>query len=307
MLDGVSLDQLRTLIAAVDEASFSEAARRLNRVKSAVSGWVRFGGAERHHSVRQVGPFPQLTPEGVLLLADARAVVSGVDTLKARAKLMASGVEAELSVVFDVFFPTAVISEAARAFAKRFPLTPLRIFVEGLGAGYQPVLDGRCTLGILASLPMDFPSLAVDRLGAVLLVMVAARGHPLASFQGHIPKKELSKHVQLVLTDRSQLLAGRDYGVLSSTTWRLADLSTKYALLKDCVGWGGMPLHMVAKDIASGDLVALDVDGVPRAGAMLTISAVYPAAAPPGPAGRWLVEHLKDWSSEKESPEPASR
>jgi DNA-binding transcriptional LysR family regulator len=122
------------------------------------------------------GRFPKLTPEGVLLLADARAIVSGVDTLKAGAKLMASGVEAELSVVFDVFFPTAAISEAARAFAKRFPLTPLRIFVEGLGAGYQPVLEGRCTLGILALLPMDFPSLAVDRLGTVPLVMVAARG-----------------------------------------------------------------------------------------------------------------------------------
>lgn len=179
----------------------------------------------------------------------------------------------------------AAVSEAARAFAKGFPLTPLRIFVEGLGAGYQPVLEGRCTLGILASPPMDFASLAVDRLGTVPLVMVAARGHPLANFEGHIPKKELSKHAQLVLTDRSQLLDGRDYGVLSSTTWRLADLSTKYSLLKDCVGWGGMPLHMVEKDIASGDLVALDVDGVPRAGTMLTISAVYPAAAPPGPAG----------------------
>ena len=155
---------------------------------------------------------------------------------------------------------------------------------------------------------MDFPSLAVDRLGAVPLVMVAARGHPLASFQGHIPKKELSKHVQLVLTDRSQLLAGRDYGVLSSTTWRLADLVHEIRVaLRTVSAGGGMPLHMVAKDIASGDLVALDVDGVPRAGAMLTISAVYPAAAPPGPAGRWLVEHLKDWSSEKESPEPASR
>ena len=68
-----------------------------------------------------------------------------------------------------------------------------------------------------------------------------------------------------------------------------------------------MPLHMVEKDIASGDLVALDVDGVSGAGAMLTISAVYPAAAPPGPAGRWLVEHLKNWTRERESHEPAKR
>jgi DNA-binding HxlR family transcriptional regulator len=47
MLDGVSLDQLRTFIAAVDEGSFSAAARKLNRVQSAVSGWV--GSLEAHH------------------------------------------------------------------------------------------------------------------------------------------------------------------------------------------------------------------------------------------------------------------
>ena len=140
MLDGVSLDQLRTFIAAVDEGSFSAAARKLNRVQSAVSGWV--GGLEDQIGVvlfDRSGRFPKLTPAGVLLLADARNIVSGVDTLKARAKLMASGLETELSVVIDVFFPTAVVSTAAKAFAIRFPLTPLRLFVEGLGAAYQPV------------------------------------------------------------------------------------------------------------------------------------------------------------------------
>jgi DNA-binding transcriptional LysR family regulator len=37
MLDGVSLDQLRAFIAAVDEGSFSAGARRLHRAQSAVS------------------------------------------------------------------------------------------------------------------------------------------------------------------------------------------------------------------------------------------------------------------------------
>ena len=296
MLDGVSLDQLRTFITAVDEGSFSAAARKLNRVQSAVSGWV--SSLEGQIGVTlfdRTGRFPKLTPEGVLLLADARNIVSGVDTLKARAKLMSSGLEAELSVVVDVFFPTAAITKVAQAFAKQFPLTPLRLFVEGLGAAYQPVLDSRCSLGILGELPVAFPSLVSERLGQIALVMVAAPSHPLASFKQRIPRRELAKHVQLVLTDRSNLMAGRDYGVLSPSTWRLADLSTKHAFLKDCVGWGGMPLHMVEKDIVSGTLVVLDVDQMPLTGLMLTMSAVYPASAPPGPAGRWFVDHLKAW------------
>lgn len=305
MLDGVSLDQLRTFIAAVDEGSFSAAARKLNRVQSAVSGWV--SGLEEQIGVvlfDRSGRFPKLTAEGVLLLADARNIVSGVDTLKARAKLMAAGQETELSVVVDVFFPTALVSAAAKAFASQFPLTPLRLFVEGLGAAYQPVLDGRCSLGILSTLPaVTFPTLVSERLGELPLVSVAAANHPLAARADRIPRSELAKHVQLVLTDRSDLMAGRDYGVVSPSTWRLADLSTKYAFLKDCVGWGGMPLHMVQKDIADGTLVVLDVDDMPRTGFMLTMSAYHPASEPPGPAGRWFIDHLKrSWENLRELP-----
>ena len=297
MLDGVSLDQLRTFIAAVDEGSFSAAARKLNRVQSAVSGWV--SSLEGQISVTlfdRTGRFPKLTPEGVLLLADARSIVSGVDMLKARAKLMASGVEAELSVVIDVFFPTAAVTVAVKAFARQFPLTPLRIFVEGLGAGYQPILDKRCSLGILGSLPVAFPSLLSERLGEIPLVMVASSTHPLAKISGRISKCELAKHTQLVLTDRSELLTGRDYGVLSPSTWRLADISTKHAFLKDCVGWGSMPFHLVKKDIADGKLVVLKIDDVPATGFTLTMSAFHLASAPLGPAGRWFVEYLKTWS-----------
>lgn len=290
MLDSVSLDQLRAFIAAVDEGSFSAAARKLYRVQSAVSGWI--SSLEGQLDVvlfDRTARFPKLTPEGVLLLADARNVVSGVDAMKARAKLMAGGLEAELSVVIDVFFPTTTISVAAKAFAERFPLTPLRLFVEGLGAAYQPVLDERCSLGILASLPVEFPSLVMEHVDKIPLVMVAAPSHPLAKLHGRIPKRELVKHVQLVLTDRSNLLVGRDYGVFSPSTWRLADLSTKYAFLKDGVGWGSMPRHMVESDITQGKLVCLAV----RTDLALTMNAVYRASAPPGPAGRWFVDYLK--------------
>jgi DNA-binding transcriptional LysR family regulator len=99
--------------------------------------------------------------------------------------------------------------------------------------------------------------------------------------------------VQLVLTDRSTLSKGREFGVMSPSTWRLADLFAKHAFLLNGLGWGGMPVHAVQDDIANGKLVELSVEDIPAGGLILPMSAVYPTAAPPGPAGRWLIERLK--------------
>lgn len=294
MLDGVSLDQLRTFVTSVDEGSFSAAARKLRRAQSVVSDLV--SGLEAQIGVSlfdRSGRYPKLTPAGTVILADARGIITGVDFMKARAKGMASGIEPELSVVVDVFFPIEAITEAAKEFRQHFPATPLRLFVEALGGAYKPVLDGVASIGVVGSLPIMPSSLTGEHLAGVVFVMVAAHDHPLASFNGTIPKSELVKHVQLVLTDRSDLSAGREFGVVSSSTWRLADLFAKHNFLLNGLGWGGMPLHTVLRDIGEGRLVQLLIEDVPPGGLILPMSAVYPTSAPPGPAGRWLIERLK--------------
>jgi DNA-binding transcriptional LysR family regulator len=294
MLDGVSLDQLRAFIAAADEGSFSAAARKLHRAQSAVSELVsnlegQIGVTLFDRSSR----YPVLTLEGAVLLADARNISAGLDFMKARAKGMAAGLEPELSVVVDVFFPIVAITEAAKEFREKFSGTPLRLYVEALGAAYQPVLDGIAGFGIVGSLPIVPATFAAERLTGVAMVMVAAREHPLAKYEGNIPKSELAKHVQLVLTDRSSLSKGREFGVMSPSTWRLADLFAKHAFLLNGLGWGGMPLHVVRDDIATGRLVELSIEDFPPGGMIMQMSAVYPTSAPPGPAGRWLIERMK--------------
>ncbi len=99
--------------------------------------------------------------------------------------------------------------------------------------------------------------------------------------------------MQLVLTDRSALSSGREFGVLSSKTWRIADLGAKHAFLLAGLGWGGMPLDVVEADLAAGRLVRLTIDDPAPRVHVMTLSAVYPTAAPPGPAGRWLIERLR--------------
>src|SRR5258706_4411055 len=103
MIDGVTLDQLRTFIAAVDEGSFSAAGRKLRRAQSVVSQTLanleaQLGGKLFDRSAR----YPQLTEEGRSLLADARSVADNIDGFKARARAMREGPQPELSVVVDL-------------------------------------------------------------------------------------------------------------------------------------------------------------------------------------------------------------
>jgi DNA-binding transcriptional LysR family regulator len=285
---------LRAFIAAVDEGSFSAGARKLRRAQSAISELVsnlegQIGVALFDRSAR----YPKLTPAGLLLLGDARSVVGNVDQLKARAKGIAGGLESELSAVVDVLFPIEAITASAKEFRDRFPRTPLRLYVEALGGAYKPVIDGRCSLGVVGSLPLMPLSMTAEKLSGVEFVMVAAREHPLAAVEGVVTKVELAKHVQLVLTDRSELSAGREFGVLSPLTWRLGDLFAKHSFLLGGLGWGGMPLHAVKRDLAEGRLVALPIEDMTPEGMILPMSAVYLTAQPPGPAGRWLIERLK--------------
>lgn len=293
MLDGITLDQLRTFVAAADEGSFSAAARKLRRAQSAVSEMVR--GLELQVGVElfdRSRRYPTLTAQGISLVADARTIIAGVDAMKSHAKGMSEGLEPELSTVIDVFFPIDVITQAAKEFHEQFPNVPLRIYMDALGSAFQPVISKRASIGIVGSLPSIPSEVIGEDLCSIDYTFVAAACHPLASYKGPIPRGDLAKHTQLVLTDRSELSNGREFGVMSPSTWRLADLFAKHAFLLNGLGWGGMPKHTVLGDIDSGRLVELDIEGLDGEFSM-SMSVIYPPDVPPGPAGRWFIERLK--------------
>jgi DNA-binding transcriptional LysR family regulator len=293
MLDAITLDQLRTFIAAVDSGSFSAAGRRLRRAQSVVSQTMANLEAQLGLTLfDRTGRTPVLTGHGVALIAEARAVVRGMDAFKARARGLAEGLEAELSVVVDVMFPIDLLTQAVADFQGAFPATPLRLYVEALGAVLEPVIEGSCAFAIMGSLPTAPEQLTRERLLGVAMEVVAAPTHPLAAHPGPVPLALLRQHVQLVLTDRSELSQGRDFGVLSPNTWRLADLGAKLAFLRAGLGWGTMPREAIAADLAQRTLTILVLEDGPRQFVM-PMSIVYPTAAPPGRAGRWLIERLK--------------
>src|ERR1700732_3492614 len=197
MLDGVSLDQLRTFIAAADEGSFSAAGRRLHRARSVVSQTLaKLEGQLGVKLFDRRGHLPVLTDQGRALLADARAVAGHVDLLKARAKSLAGGLEPELSVAVDVMFPDATFTGAVAAFQREFPATLLRFDIES-SAVIEPVLDRRCTIGVVGSWALAPPQLTHEPLLTISTHTVVAAEHPLATHRGQIPLSMLAQHIQL--------------------------------------------------------------------------------------------------------------
>jgi DNA-binding transcriptional LysR family regulator len=239
-----------------------------------------------------------LTDEGTSLLTDARSVADNIDGFKARARAIREGLEPELSVVMDVMFPMEGVTRAAAHSRKTYPHTPLRLYVEALGGVVKPVLDGTCSVGIIGSLPAVADELRSEPFVDIPLVTVVSPSHPFAGKRGAIPAAALTKEVQLVLTDRTSLTEGRNYGVFSALTWRLADLGAKHSFLKSGLGWGHMPLHMVQADIESGALVKIRVEGAPR-DTNMPMRIIYRKDSPPGPAGRAFTDQLKRGCTEK--------
>lgn len=293
MQDSVSLGQLRTFIAAADEGSFSAAGRRLKHAQSVVSQTVSH--LETQLGVRlfdRTARFPVLTDQGRALLANARAVTGQMDLLNARAKSLAGGCEPELTVVLDVIFPIAMFTGAIAALQQQFPETALRLYVEGWGALVQHVLDRRYTVGVMASLTSTPPQLTLERLMTIKIVLVVSPQHPLATHRRPIPTTTLSKHIQLVHTDRSDLPPGPEFRMQSPKTWLLAGIEAKLAFLRAGFGFGAMPLHVVERDLASGALVQISAEDSPPRGHTIEMSALYRMDSPPGVVGRWLIDRL---------------
>jgi len=290
-----SFDQVQVLLAVVEAGSFSAAARRLNRAQSAVTYAIQRLEEQLGTPLFDRTSYrPVLTEAGRALLPRMQVIADELRALGDHAQGIAAGLEPELTLVVDAMFPMCALLETLRTFGTRYPSVPPRLYVESLGGASELLLNGTATIGLLLSFASDFEPLQRQPLLEFTLIPVAAPAHPLGQHLGPVPHEELRRHVQLVLSDRSGLTGRRDLGVLSSQTWRLADLGAKHAMLTAGLGWGRMPAHLVADDLAAGRLRRIEIANEAGEDDMVTLPlcAAYRRDRPPGPAGRWLLEHL---------------
>lgn len=286
-----TLDQLQIFVAVADTGSFSAAGRKLNRAQSVISYAIANLEAQLGLKLfeREGTREPQLTDVGRATLEDARRMVGMLQRIRSRVDGHKQGLEAEVSMSVDVTLPLPVLVRVLKAFEAQFPTVMLRLHIGSLGLILDHVVGGQADLGVGGILGEADVNLL--RIGFTTLVPAAAPSHPLALLPRPVPLEEVREHIQLVVSDQSERTRGRDYGVFAYRTWRLTDVRTKHALMREGLGWGGLPRWLIADDVANGRLVELDLE--PYREVRAPLYAMHRADRSPKPAAAWLIDQFK--------------
>lgn len=299
MLDGLTLDQLRVLVAIAETGSFRAAAGRLQRAQSAISHAV--ASLETQLDVMlfdRSGYRPALTNEGRALLADARRVLAQAEGLKARARSFTTGIETNLDIAIDPFVDLARIAQAFRVVHETFPEVGMRIRTTPLGGPLVAVRDRGSLFGLSVSDEIRDDAMTMEAVGEVTLYAVTAPGHRLAN---ETPPLDVSDQLNIIVSDPTDVTAGVDYGVGGPRAWHVDDLETKRALIMAGIGWGNMPSHLVEADMAAGRLTRIAPQGIGKDGAtVMPVYLICRRGAQLGPAATCLRKVILggSWPSE---------
>ncbi len=294
MLESVTLDQLRMLVAIVDTGSFTAAAKKVQRGQSAVSQAI--ANLEFQLDLKlfdRSTKRPRLTDAGATIVGDARAVIDRSDALKAKAKALSGGLEAQVSLAVSMLTPIESIADTLQAFGEAFPSVALNLFVQEAGGPMDMVLDGEADIGVIGAFNMTGPGLAElvrEPLPQIDIIAVTGADHPLATLGRTLTEADLRDQRQILSASRRG--AGTP-NPLSLDVWHVADQRVRRVLIERGFGWGIMPRHLVQASLDAGLLKPIALTFLSGDALHETLYAISRQDRPLGRAGLWLVDRLR--------------
>jgi DNA-binding transcriptional LysR family regulator len=282
-----SPESLEAFLQAVETGSFSAAARKLKKSQSTISSAIANLEADlgvtlfdRH--ARQ----PTLTPHGQRVLPYVQAIFAASERLDEVSVRLADNVEPRLTFVLSDMWQTAHHESILKQFSERYP----DIEFECIIAEDEDVIDslqiGRAHVGVLRVQASYPPDITVARLqvGAEMTIFIH-RDHRLAK-QTEVRMDELHTVRQLVLKTfvRPGKVAAR------GPVWSSPSLLLLLEMAEQGFGWGILPSWLV-EQFGHGVLKPLNVEGWPQ---MLEVDVAWSNKTPPGPAGRWMIDRLRE-------------
>ena len=265
-MKNATLRQLKVFEAVARHLSFSRAAEELHLTQPAVSTQVR--KLEEHAGLplfEQLGKKVHLTAAGVQLLASSRAIIQQFhEAEEAMAQFKGvSGGRLNVTVISagDYFFPRLLVE-----FARRHEGVTLNFGVCNREELLGQLSENRTDLAIMVRPPQGADTIA-ESFAPHPYVIVARPDHPLAR-KRRIPVTRIAREPFVVREKGSDTWASMEEGFGSeidnlNIAMEIRSTETiKQAVLAG-MGISFLSAHTVSRELHSGSLVALHVQGFP--------------------------------------------
>ncbi|MEM7240301.1 MAG: LysR family transcriptional regulator [Pseudomonadota bacterium] len=261
----MTLDQLRALDAIVATGTFRGAADRLNKAQSAVSHQIRKLEDQLRFDLFSRDEYrPRLTAEGEVFFRESSRVLEQVRALEATAVGLRREQEPVVRIAITATMSLDPILSLLGRIGRSYPSTHICVAAEMMGGPLARLMDGEADLIIagLHGVPID--QVETVPVGSIVIRPVAHRDFPAAQTTGVRSRREMQAYVQVVVSGTG----GRDFeqsrDLLSGgQRWTVSDFETKKSVIMAGLGWGGIPEHLIAAELANGDLITLNVEGFP--------------------------------------------
>lgn len=293
-MKNATLRQLKVFESVARHLSFSRAAEELHLTQPAVSTQVK--KLQDHAGLplfEQLGKKIHLTPAGAEMLHASRVIIRQFEEVEQTMTQFkgVSGGKLNVTVISagDYFFPRLLVE-----FARRHAGVTLNFGVCNREELLEQLTDNLTDLAIMVRPPLDMDTVN-EPFAPHPYVIVAAPGHPLAA-KKRIPVSRVAREPFVVREKGSDTWTSMAEGFgshLAEVNIAMEIKSTETIKQAVMAGMGltFLSAHTISRELQSGSLVVLDVQGFPL---MLNWYVVHRAAKRLPPVAQAFRQFLLD-------------
>ena len=266
----ITIEVLQTLDAIDRRGSFAKAAEELNKATSAISYAVQKLEEQLDIALFQrQGRRSVLTPAGQLILTEGREILSVTARLASKAKEIATGWEARISIALESHQSYATFFAVLNEFLKEHSTIEIDVTESVLNGGWDALEQGRVDLlvGSPGPVPLQKGYRAIPLVCADWVPVIASH-HPLAKLVINLKasnntfeavfEETLAKVRRVITHDTSMFGIARSAGLSSDgQQFYVQTIDHKVEAILAGVGIGHLPKQRIQKYLDSGELIAL--------------------------------------------------
>lgn len=255
----MNIDQLKALDLIAKNGSFRTAAEQMNKAQSAVSVSIKNLENLIGFQVFDRSNYrPVLTTKGAAFYEKSKTILSKLEELELFTRSLEKGVETELVVSINFTSQLKNLSEILKTFAERYPHTNVSLCIGTMDNPLRSLEKNEADFAI--SPFFNPPAFFEYRPWSLTsIISVIGSNHPLAGNISKIEIDDLKDTPQIIVSSQPNPNSGQSAGILEGGKhWVVSDFHVKKELIASGLGWGGLPQHMVTKELSEGTFLNLE-------------------------------------------------